>query len=550
MTKQLKAVTYRMTNTSPYPETTLASFNTRSKDKEVGITFSGGGTRSACCTLGQLKALHDSGLINKVKYISSVSGGAWAAIPYTFISEIQLERFWGEILPPEDITLEKIESPAPLHSLQYSITHSAVVGRLIKAGFKGYGDESFAHVLSQVFLKPFKLDSADQSFSFDNASVESACAINPQTLTPEDFVTSREGSPFLIVGATLQNPDGVNFNQSYPVEYTPLYSGIKQHFLDDDWFNADDNFGGGYIDSYGYDCIGPYKIVTQGDKTIFSVKRAPKKGLDFTNERAFSLADIMASTGAAPQEVTEFLGLKSLGFPEFNHIPIHTAKGTERLVEEYSHSDGGHSENLGIMPLLARGVKRIYVFINTKKAFKPDKKLSKPDRAASKKIAKTDLNRSVKALFVPLKNWHKLSNFSDNLVFKGGEAPLLELIELLAEKVDSKANGIPAKQALFATQKLTTIANHKFGVKGDQDVEITWVYNQRSQGFENTLKDKRLKEHLKEQDQDDWDPHGLDNFPHYETFMENSGVIKLTPLQTNLLVSHSHWVASKAIASS
>ncbi len=54
-----------------------------------------------------------------------------------------------------------------------------------------------------------------------------------------------------------------------------MYSGIKQHFLDDDWFSADDNFGGGYIDSYGYDCIGPYKIVTQGGKpfSVLSVRQ-------------------------------------------------------------------------------------------------------------------------------------------------------------------------------------------------------------------------------------------------------------------------------------
>ena len=43
----------------------------------VGIAFSGGGLRAASCGLGWLQALHRLGYLEKVKYISSISGGSW-----------------------------------------------------------------------------------------------------------------------------------------------------------------------------------------------------------------------------------------------------------------------------------------------------------------------------------------------------------------------------------------------------------------------------------------------------------------------------------------
>ncbi|MGR5469963.1 hypothetical protein ACPV51_22330, partial [Vibrio astriarenae] len=135
-----------------------------------------------------------------------------------------------------------------------------------------------------------------------------------------------------------------------------------------------DYFGGGYITSCGYDCIGPYSKRDLKGREQLLVKQAPVLSFDITNEKAFSLNDIIASTGAAPQEITSDIGLGALGFPEFNHIPLNTLKGDNSVSEEYPHSDGGHLENLGIMPLLARKMTKIVVFVNTKKPFSPNKK--------------------------------------------------------------------------------------------------------------------------------------------------------------------------------
>ena len=44
---------------------------------DVGIAFSGGGTRSASATLGQLRGLEQNGWLARVRYMTAVSGGSW-----------------------------------------------------------------------------------------------------------------------------------------------------------------------------------------------------------------------------------------------------------------------------------------------------------------------------------------------------------------------------------------------------------------------------------------------------------------------------------------
>lgn len=59
----------------------------------LGICLSGGGSRALSCALGQLSALNGMTLPNGQpilgpgQYISSVSGGSWAAVLYTFLPQ-------------------------------------------------------------------------------------------------------------------------------------------------------------------------------------------------------------------------------------------------------------------------------------------------------------------------------------------------------------------------------------------------------------------------------------------------------------------------------
>jgi len=58
--------------------------------------------RAAPATIGQLRMLHEFGWMRYVRYISAISGGAWASIPYTYLpNEMDTCRFLGEYIPPD-----------------------------------------------------------------------------------------------------------------------------------------------------------------------------------------------------------------------------------------------------------------------------------------------------------------------------------------------------------------------------------------------------------------------------------------------------------------
>ncbi|MCL1045426.1 patatin-like phospholipase family protein [Shewanella electrodiphila] len=524
-----------------FPEESLKAFQASYANKSLGVAFSGGGTRSAACTLGQLKALHDLNIIDEVKYISAVSGGGWAATPYTFVSSDKMEQYFGRVLEPNDIDSSICKSVIK-GSFQECITKAPILMSLVRGGVSGKGDESFAYSLGNIFLKPFKLHNPDTHFTFNEETLKSAQEGLKEGSKNEGFSfdVSRQGTPFLILGATLLNEDGFNSDKKYHIEYTPYYSGSRVSHKDKEFIGQDDYFGGGYITSCGYDCIGPYKKSSVNGVEKLLVKRVPKSLLDFTNERAFSLADIIASTGAAPQEITSNIGLGALGFPEFNHIPISIPKGQNQVAEEYPHSDGGHLENLGIMPLLARKVSKIIVFINTKKAFVPD--IDSP--------LNSSLNKSLKALFLPINNLFGLSKFKTNIVFKNGQKELLKIIKQFTEEVEKESSSgeFIAKNTLVAKSNLVTKSNNFYGIEAGQHVEVTWVYNCRSKAWEDSLGDRELAEVISKKKKLFGTQKGLEDFPHYGTFFENlKGIIVLTPLQTNLLTNLSYWSAKKAL---
>jgi hypothetical protein len=66
---------------------------------DVGIAFSGGGTRSASATVGQLRGLEQNGWLARVRYMTAVSGGSWAAVPYTYSRNISAAELLGDSKP-------------------------------------------------------------------------------------------------------------------------------------------------------------------------------------------------------------------------------------------------------------------------------------------------------------------------------------------------------------------------------------------------------------------------------------------------------------------
>ena len=175
------------------------------------------------------------------------------------------------------------------------------------------------------------------------------------------FITMNAAErPFLIVGGTLVKPNGTDYPRLIPVEYTPLYTGVRQQF---------GQIGGTYLSPWAYDRL----MVAERSKTHMLVGPGP-------SERPFTLADVIASSGAAPQ-LTLMLGDKvperfrpalATGVAGVSgvHQPVRAGGHAEPASAELAHGDGGFTDNLGIMPLLARQVRNIIVFVNSSSEYR------------------------------------------------------------------------------------------------------------------------------------------------------------------------------------
>jgi hypothetical protein len=85
------------------------------KSNLVGLSLSGGGIRSAAFSLGVLQALDDRGLIEKIDYLSSVSGGGYIGLSMTAaMSESTPEQF------PFASKLQAGEEPGVQHIRDHS----------------------------------------------------------------------------------------------------------------------------------------------------------------------------------------------------------------------------------------------------------------------------------------------------------------------------------------------------------------------------------------------------------------------------------------------
>ena len=74
----------------------------------TAVCFSGGGTRSMVASIGQLRALQALGLLDRVGYLSCVSGSAWAAVPFVFAPD-GLARL-GTPTAPEALTRSALDT--------------------------------------------------------------------------------------------------------------------------------------------------------------------------------------------------------------------------------------------------------------------------------------------------------------------------------------------------------------------------------------------------------------------------------------------------------
>lgn len=556
----------------------------------IGVAFSGGGMRSAAATLGQLRALHELKWLNKIQYISAISGGSWTALPYTYLKgNTSDETFLGKYQSPNKLITKDFEYTS------YGSMASAIEGNpwtwLVKIPINTgmLGDKSYSKVVGDQYLKLFGLN-GDHFFSFHSQMV---CNIKERNslLKNEEILTVKDGRPYLVVGGSVGTRDTKTPTHYYPLEMTGLYTGIREPFNtetneivnsdsgafqknNDNTFgvylsvkqeiinNEEDseskkkpsdtlqfklfpnkkeeykkiNIGGGYVESFGYDSKKP----TENMGNAYWKMELSNDGGRFT------LSDVIGTSSAALQHQFRYNNITAAGFPEMLHWPVKISEEAWVNADDANnanhlpHADGGTIDNLALMPLLVRKVKNIIVFINSSTPFVGYSKKHTQDLWSYFKKTKFQSFSDPGMIFNHVlfdKKLERIQNAYKRLQSKG--MPLVYCDSYLVKDQENQENSKKSD-----SQK--ALEGNRYGVD-EYPAKICWVYLDRTKSWVNTLGpkdnndswDNKIKNEIKNRE------NGFEVFPHLPT-------LPVTPYkkQINAMAHLTSWtmmVSSEAI---
>ena len=570
----------------------------------VGVAFSGGGTRSMSLSLGYLRALSEMGVIEKIRYFGAISGGSWATVPFCYLPEgISDEQYLGNATPMAGLDVNRINRIARSDGIMarhISQSHLAITGieKLaiaaigakfslrkipvlgIKLGFDDV-DETWGRTLGQVFLRDLQLEGNRYAGWYKPQTRQiiqrNTDVLGRPDLDLNDFFLYQRKRPFLVVnGAMNQDKDllpdraddqwrPLGFKSWEHFEYTPYYSGIHRKSRG----RLGLNVGGGYMENIGVDAL-----PLLGKNGLVSVTPGRE-------HHRFSPQDMMAVSGAAPAFVVHAirrlhkLKLLTLGgvlpnqlfdvFPKYRDWPVQY-RGKPKAVER-KFGDGGYVDNYGIIPLLKRRVRKIIVFINTETPL---------SNSAEQICNGSGIDSFLHTLFGVTStkpSFFSPSDFLQEDHFRGrsnGQVFHKKDFEALARGLASKVNGRSGYRGpVFHRDNYITKENQFFGVPGGHRCEVLWIYNEMNN---NWLDDLPRESSRMIENQIHVDEGLLRHFPHVPTFGASLGagvvgdarfaknvkrhgaseavrllvhdsMVDLEPCQTNLLASLAHYNA-------
>jgi hypothetical protein len=237
-------------------------------------------------------------------------------------------------------------------------------------GLRRGRDQTYADMLGRIFIDPAIPNGTSRWYSWNEQSVSAIIAASTRAaVSGSDHHPPRPPPRRLSMGGStiVYMHPAYTYPRLIPLEMTPLYSGVRQQF--------GARLGGGYVAPLAYDA-------EAADRAVPGMAHFVTRG----DARRFTLADVIATSGAAPLlglfrcKPFSMIQLGTQFFPTFNHVAFRDNQGLPAVLG-LSHGDGGFTDNLGIMPLLARQVRNIIVFLNSKSGFEDSLELQALFRA-------------------------------------------------------------------------------------------------------------------------------------------------------------------------
>ena len=492
------------------------------KDRaSFGVAFSGGGTRSASASLGQLRALYGLGWLGHARYISSNSGGSWAAVPFTYLPlDIDDDRFLGEYISPEELNDQNL-SPSTTDPVAFgtAIHNASTIDEILEIG---RGDEAYSDIVASVFLEPFGLHDNEKFFTFHKGALKSVLAGNPSLSIDNFQYVEKHDRPYLIVtGVMIGQQMSDDPEEYYPIEMTPLYTGVRGQFeLEKDGQTV--IIGGGYVESFGYDSYEPRTDAVDGRWRVRLTGLLSRGDKPIGDRYRFTLSDVIGVSSAAPLATFSRNSVPNFLFPELRHWPVNRHAVNEsdgsvrRAADEFQHGDGADMDNLALTPLLVRKTENIIAFINTATTFR------KP-ASGCRNITEEHITDDVISFF------RKSGVLQHNIVFADGDAGLENICEEFATR---QAAGEP----LVYCQSYDVVENARHRIEPYR-TSICWVYLDRTNNWIEKI-DRTGGDLVHQLANNEG---SFDNFPHYSTFAEQG--ISLIDLNRERVIALSNLAA-------
>jgi hypothetical protein len=485
---------------------------------EVGLCFSGGGSRALSAAMGQMRALRSLGVLDKVAFISSVSGGTWASALWVYLpSSFSEDDFLGPVVEPQDLSIRTIcDQPSNnLGSIPPQLSIFNIVGTLLSLKAQGYpADALWQGLIGTYVLQPFNLWNQnlngfpDKYYAPDPAALNAPGGIlarNP-TLGAGQFYLMERARPGLLINSSVVSNSAVDGSQLLPFESTPEALGVRS-FFPSVGANGQD-VGGGLMEPFAMGSAWQQDLTGNPAETLADTTQPA---------RPFSLNDIVGISSAAFVETFQ-KSFSELDFliPAYPYWPVENRTAAKNAASSFEFADGGNLEDTGLCALLARGLPKIIAFVN-----------------GQTPLAQTDsgeivVDSQVQLLFGVPPTPASLAR--KEVTRKDIPNDDLQFVQVFdSGDYDALAAGLWAANsaggpAMFA-QTLTTLANPNFGV-ASYTVEVLWVYNTWVQKWHDLLDDpmKLLVDTTL-------------NFPNYDTVLQ----LDLSAAEVNLLANLSCW---------
>ena len=329
-------------------------------NNKISVAISGGGTRTMVAAMGHFRALLRKfpDFLEKVSYCSTVSGGSWVMSIITF-ARVCLGELIGDSVPLESMTREKLMelNYKPHHSGDHHSAHQhynfeyrylgnvisncPTVDVLMTMLLKG---ESLPHMwemlCSHLFLRPY-----DLQLKYITHSRESS--VLNHHFNRMSCVYPNKKVPFWIGLSAILDSELIHKN-AVALEFTPMYSGVRV---------PHQKYGGFLFGNGGFGC--DFQEVDTLDDHLENVVVQPQ----YSN---FLETQIGASSAAFG---TEAVKIKESSQP-FHELVARVGPKTlvwgpeSTQAHEINLTDGGFHDYTGIIPLVARGCKKILAFLN------------------------------------------------------------------------------------------------------------------------------------------------------------------------------------------